>query len=90
MRNAVGEIDGPVNRIYDPALLGFHVTQHASFAENRDVRVSRPQRLFDQFLTAHVQFELDVVLRCRVDSFGRPKVAPHQFTGGLRRLHGNT
>ena len=86
MRNAVGEIDRAVDRIHHPATVRLDIAQHAFFSKDRNARIGRSQRLFDQLLTAHVQLELDVVLGGGIDSFGRAEILAHQFTDGPCRL----
>ena len=53
------------------------VYQHALFSKDRNARIGRSQRLFDQLLTAHVQLELDVVLGGGIDLLRRPKISAH-------------
>ncbi|MEI9863734.1 MAG: hypothetical protein WDN00_04095 [Limisphaerales bacterium] len=48
----------------------------------------RVQNLRDQFLAAHVEFELDVVGLGGVHMLGPVPVVTHDFSGGARGLNG--
>jgi hypothetical protein len=58
-------------------MLRLRVAKHAFLAQDGDPRIHRAQLSLDQFLTAHVQFEFDVVLRRRVDLLRRTQIATH-------------
>src|SRR5204862_7383028 len=61
--NAVGEIDGAVNRVHDPAVARPRIAGDAPFTEKVNVGKGRAQGSLDQFLGPNVQFEFDVILR---------------------------
>ncbi len=58
------------------------VAQNAFLAQDGDMRISRAERSFDELLAAHVQFQLDVVLRRRIDFLRRPEMEAHEGAGG--------
>ena len=62
MRDAVGEVDGAVNWIHDPAVFGFVSPATPSSPSTASSRKSRVEGFFNQFLGADVEFEFDVVL----------------------------
>ena len=86
--DAEGVIHRAVNRVNHPAVFGIQIPGIALLAEQRDLRERGAQDLFDEFLAAHIEFELDVVGVGGIDAFGRVPVCQHEFAGGLRRLDG--
>ena len=84
MRNAVEIIYGAVERIDDPLMIALLVAHDSFFAIERVLGKFFQERFGDQFLGAHIDLELDVVRRGRIDAERLLKMVPKQFAGGAR------
>ena len=84
MRNAVKIIHRAVERIDDPLMIAFLIAHNSFLAIKRMLGKFFQERFGDQFLSAHIDFEFDVVRLERIDAERLLKLVPEQFAGGAR------
>ena len=77
-----------VNGIHDPPVSGVRVAGTAFLAEQGNLRKCREKNFCDQFLAAHVEFQLDVVCRGGINLLGLVPVGAHEVSGGACGFHG--
>ena len=88
MRNAVEIIYGAIQRIDDPLMIARLVAHDSFFAIKRVLGKLFQERFGDQILSPHVDFQLDVVRRGRIDAERLLKVVPEHFARGAGGFDG--
>jgi hypothetical protein len=85
--DSIGEVDGAVDGVNNPAVRTLGVPARSFLSKNRDFREDLAQRLFDLSLTANIELELEVVLGGGIDAFGTLQIATHDGPGSPGRAN---
>jgi hypothetical protein len=88
MRNAVVIIYRSVERIDHPLEFAGLIADEPFFAVECVLRKFFEQRLRDQFLGAHIDFEFDIVLGGLIYLHRFLEIVPQHFAGGAGRFNG--
>ena len=81
-------IDGAVNGIHHPAIFGTDIAGTTFLAEQWNFWKRGAEDSRDEFLAAHIEFELDVVGVGGIDALGQVPVGQHELSGGARGFNG--
>ena len=81
--DAVGEVDGAIDRVHHPPGGEGWIARGAFFTKHGGLRKIRQEDALDGLLAADIQFEFDIVGRDLVHLFHRCEVLPHDFSGGV-------